>query len=334
MTLAPVLLALLLAPAPAAPKGNVSRYELGLKAFNGGDFDGALKALDAAAAEASDSATLERVHLLRGQCFAARQDFSRAEDAFALALDANPDASLDPSRVDPSVVKLLDAIRARLTGELSLQSTPPGAQVSLDGAAAVAAPFTTPVGIGKHKLEARWPEGARVQTEVVVRARRETRVAFVAVTVATPAPPPVILPPPPEPPAKVRPYGELRAGAEVPALNADWVGLEVGGGIELPWTRFGLTFRMFPAFGLTPRASLVIPVLKDVLLAQVELQLPMLFRQNNFILGFGAVAGVEWTPLKALGVFAQVGGRQYVRGESLTFYTRFVSELGLRIRLP
>jgi PEGA domain len=274
------------------------------------------------------------VHLLRGQCFAARQDFSRAEEAFALALEANPDASLDPSRVDPSVVKLLDAMRGRLTGELSLQSTPPGASVSIDGVVAGKAPFTSPVGIGKHKLEARWPDGAVGQADVVVRGKRETRVAFVAVTVTVTVQAPAPPLPPVEPPSRVRPYGELRTGFEVPALNTDWFGLEVGGGVELPWTRFGLTFRMYPAFGLTPRASLVIPVLKDVLLAQVELQVPMLFRQNNFILGFGAVAGVEWTPLKALGVFAQLGGRQYVRGESITFYTRFVSEVGLRIRLP
>src|SRR3954467_6137258 len=87
----------LLAAAPL--KG--SRLEQGQKAFADGEYATALKALDAAVVEGAD---LERVQLLRAQVFAAQQDFGRAEEAFALALEANPEASLDPTRVDPSVV--------------------------------------------------------------------------------------------------------------------------------------------------------------------------------------------------------------------------------------
>src|SRR4051812_40883460 len=110
--LAPLLLVLVMA-GPA--KG--TRLDQAQKAFTSGDYDGALKLLDPMQ-EASDTATLEKVQLLRAQCFAAQQNFARAEDAFTQALEANPEASLDPARVDPSVVKVLDSLRARLSGEL------------------------------------------------------------------------------------------------------------------------------------------------------------------------------------------------------------------------
>src|SRR5262245_58580048 len=122
------------APAAPPPKPAPTKLEQGQKAFAEGQFDAALKALDAAAQESSDPATLERVHLLRGQCFAARHDFTKAEDAFAAALLANPEGALDPGKVDPSVVKLLESMRARSSGTLSFMSSPDNAGVFVDGA--------------------------------------------------------------------------------------------------------------------------------------------------------------------------------------------------------
>jgi tetratricopeptide (TPR) repeat protein len=96
MSLGVLVLALALGGAPSTGKG--TRFEQGQKLYNQGDVEAALKLLDAAAQEEKDPAVLETVHLLRGQCFSARQDFVRAEDAFALALESNPDTSLDPAR--------------------------------------------------------------------------------------------------------------------------------------------------------------------------------------------------------------------------------------------
>src|SRR4051812_11238020 len=108
-----VTLALVSSAPPAAAKPQGTRLEQGQRAFSEGQLDVALKLLDGAAAEGGDAATVEKIQLLRGQCLAARQDFAKAEEAFALALDANPEASLDPGKVDPAVVKLLESMRAR-----------------------------------------------------------------------------------------------------------------------------------------------------------------------------------------------------------------------------
>src|SRR5262249_29388504 len=82
----------LVSSAPPAAKGPSlapgTKLEQGQRAFNEGQLDAALKLLDAAAAEGGEAATVEKVQLLRGQCLAARADFSKAEEAFAFALDA------------------------------------------------------------------------------------------------------------------------------------------------------------------------------------------------------------------------------------------------------
>src|SRR5581483_361998 len=143
-------------PQPPLPQGN--RLELGQKAFNEGQLDLALRLLDAAAAESPDSASAEKIQLLRGQCLAARQDFGKAEEAFALALDANPEASLDPGKVDPAVVKLLELMRARMSGTLIVTTTPAAADVTVDGKDAGKTPLTLTTSIGRHKVQTKLPQ--------------------------------------------------------------------------------------------------------------------------------------------------------------------------------
>ena len=155
----PLLALLLTGPVSKAAKPDVPRLEQGQKLFAQGDFDAALKMLDAAAIEGGEPATLEKVQLLRAQCLAARQDFARAEEAFALALDANPETTLDPTRVDPTVVRILESVRARLTGSLVIGSNPPGARPVMDGKEIGLAPQTIAAPAGKHKLEAQWGDG-------------------------------------------------------------------------------------------------------------------------------------------------------------------------------
>lgn len=309
----------LLAAAPA--KG--TKLEQGQKAFASGDYSGALKALDVAAVEGTD---LERVQLLRAQCFAAQQDFARAEEAFALALEANPEASLDPTRVDPSVVKVLDGLRARTRGTLVVRSTPPGAEVTLDGKVLGPAPLETSIVIGRHKLEAKWPVGGSVaSTELLVRARRETYLEWVQGAVTN-------NPIEREGPG-VHPYGEARGLMEVGGGVVG--GFELGGGVELSYFRIGLDLRLAPFFGLTPRAGLVVPLL-PILSAFVEVELPVIFPSRGSAIGIGGEGGVEWHPLRFLGFFVALGGRHYFDnpvfiGDSLN---RFTLSAGLRVRVP
>lgn len=322
------LVALLLtAPATKPPRVEAPKLEQGQKLFNQGDFDGALKALDAAAVEGGDPATLEKVQLLRAQCLAARQDFARAEEAFALALDANPDTTLDPTRVDPTVVRLLESVRARLTGSLIIDSNPPGATLMLDGKPAGAAPQTIAAPAGKHKLEARWGEGALQALELQVRPRRETRVEWVQ-GAAGPVTSGVQLEPRP-----LRPFGDLRGMIEPATSGYVSGGLELGGGIELSWFRIGLFARLFPYFGVTPRFQLALPVLESMNVL-LEVALPVSFLQDGLGLGLGGGGGAEYSLLKWMGVYVLIGGRHHFLWPGRNDDTAFTATAGVRLRVP
>ncbi len=314
-----------MAPVPKA-RVDVPKLEQGQKLFTQGDFDAALKMLDAAAIDGGDPATLEKVQLLRAQCLAARQDFARAEEAFALALDANPETTLDPTRVDPTVVRLLESVRARLTGTLVVGSTPPGALLMLDGKELGPAPQTIAAPAGKHKVEARWGEGPVQVLELQVRPRRETRVEWVQTSAAV-APGTGVLEPRP-----LRPFGDLRGVLEPSTSGFVSGGLELGGGIELSWFRIGLFARLFPFFGLVPRFQLALPVL-DTVNVLLEVSLLTNFLPSGFGLGMGGGGGIEYYPLKWLGGYVLIGGRHHflwpVNGP-----TAFTATAGVRLRVP
>ncbi|MDP1822654.1 MAG: PEGA domain-containing protein [Archangium sp.] len=322
----PLIALLLTGPVTKAARADAPKLEQGQKLFNQGDFDGALKMLDAAAIDGGEPTTMEKVQLLRAQCLAARQDFARAEEAFALALDANPDTTLDPARVDPTVVRLLESVRARLTGSLVIGSTPPGATLVLDGKAAGVAPQTIAAPAGKHKLEARWGEGPSQSVELQVRPRRETRVEWVQ-GAAAPAAGGGLLEPRP-----LRPFGDLRGMVEPAPTGFVTGGLELGGGIELSWFRIGLFVRLFPNFGVTPRFQFALPLL-DSLNAILEVGLPLNFLPTGFGLGLGGGGGVEYYPFKWIGGYAIIGGRHHFIWP-VNSPTAFTATVGVRLRVP
>lgn len=314
--LAPLLLVLVMA-GPA--KG--TRLDQAQKAFVQGDYDGALKLLDPMQ-DATDSQTLEKVQLLRAQCFAAQQNFSKAEDAFTLALEANPEASLDPARVDPSVVKVLDSLRARLTGELVVTSNPK-AEIYVDGKALGATPVSGPAPIGRHKVEAKIGDKAS-SAEAVVYVHRPTQVVFAQAPGGSG--PPVVSP---DAPSKIRPFGDIRGVWEP---NAEDAGLELGGGVELPYSRIGISARLFPEFGFTIRAGLVVPLTENFN-AYLEAEVPFMFR-SSVAVGLGGVGGAEFLFSRWAGVFAQLGGRHYFSNPDSNVDNRFVLAAGVRLRLP
>lgn len=299
-SLGAILLSLALAGPVASAKG--SRLEAGQKLFNQGDFEGALKQLELAVQEERESAALEKVHLLRGQCFSARQDFVRAEDAFALALESNPEASLDPARVDPTVVKVLEAVRGRLTGTLTVNATA-GAVVTLDAKPIGDGLQVLQVSIGRHKLEAKWDGPASV-VELVLKPKREVRVEFVQGK----APPPVIVPTEPEKPS-LKAYADARGLVDLnPVIGGvpnGW--FELGGGIEFKFVRAGVNLR-FPNFGVTARVAAVIPIIERVQVS-IEGYVPVLFRNDAVGWGVGASIGGEYLFAPVLGAFAQFGGQ-------------------------
>ena len=329
MTLPVFSLALLLVTAvPAGVSSRSPKFELGQKLFNQGEIDSALKALDAAIQETAEPGQLEKIHLLRAQCFGARQEFGKAEDAFALALEANPDTSLDPSRVDPVVVKLLESVRLRLTGLVVMNSSPPGAVLYVDGKSTGVAPQTMNVPVGKHKLEARWGDGPLTATDVTVRPKRELRIEWVQSKSATVSGPVVTE-------RQLTPFGDVRGTLEIASVQGAPVraGLDVGGGFEVSYFRLGLWARVFPYFGVAPRFAFFVPVI-DRVNVFLETWVPIWFRNGGVALGIGAAGGGEFSIQKWLGVFLQIGGEHLFLNPNAADDTHFIATAGARLRLP
>lgn len=328
---------LTLALAVPGTSGKGTRLEQGQKLFNQGDVEGALKQLDLAAQEEREPAALEKVQLLRGQCFSARQDFVRAEDAFAAALEQNPDASLDPARVDPTVVKLLDAVRARLTATLIVNSSPPGASLFLDTKNAGVTPQTLQAPIGKHRLEARWGEGPMTPVELVLKPKKEVRVEFVQGQ----APPPVLVPVAPEE-RPVKPVADFRGVLEVPTNGALSAGaVDLGGGVEFSYFRATLHTRLAPNFGVLVRLAGVLPIIANRLNGFIELHVPLVFRAPGgscgnlcYGIGLGGGLGVEYLITPWLGVFGQFGGQYLIINSNRADNGTLVFSAGSRFRLP
>jgi hypothetical protein len=326
-----------------APQAQGTKLEQGVRAFNEGQLDVALKALDGAAAETSDPATLEKIHLLRGQCLAARQDFSKAEDAFALALDANPEASLDPGKVDPAVVKLLESMRGRLSGTLGVQTNPAGMTVFIDGKPAGKTPLEESLTIGRHRVEAEWPDTVSKPVEVIVRNKRETLINWVAVTVEKQVvvtkevivekEVPVPIQPPPQ---KIRFFGDVRGGLDVNAGPEG--GLDLGVGIEVPaiFLRFEAAARVYPYFHIIPRIAGVIPLAARDFDVFLEVGLPIRFPSNDHPGGaaFHGGVGAEWNATNVFTVYVEAGGTFYFDNPGFVVDDRFTAAAGIRLRIP
>ncbi|MFZ5469674.1 MAG: PEGA domain-containing protein [Myxococcota bacterium] len=323
-----LLLTTLLLAAPSKGRSSPNHLEAGQRQFRKGDFSGALKSLELAASDAGDPQTLARVHLLRGQAYAAQQDFSRAEEAFGLALEADPMAALDPARVDPAVVKMLDGLRSRLSGELAVRTAEPGVRVMLDGKLLGVTPLRSTVGIGLHLLEAKSADGKLgAKQEVIVRSGRATEIDVQLKEL--PEESNVNAPQPTE--QERRPFADLR-GTLDPFQLDEGLGIEVGGGLAFTYYRASVHARVFPEFGLTLRGALAVPV-AEKLTAHVEVETPALFL-SSIAIGLGGAGGVEYLPSKWLGLFFQVGARQYFTGPTGYARSRVTTEAGVRLRLP
>jgi hypothetical protein len=329
MTQALFLSVLLLVAAPAK-KTPQARFAQAQTAFGRGDFTKALKDLDLVAAEPLDASTLSQVHLLRGQCYGAQREVAKAEEAFQQALEYDPEATLDAARVDPTLVALLNGLRERMKGDLEVRTERP-AKLWLDNQPLGTSPYKGWAPIGRRTVEAKTADGRYAgSSEVLISARQPTSVDVPLEQVAAP----------PSAGKKDsqtvqlwggRPFADLRLGVDFFSLNygAD---IEFGAGLEWQYLRASVHFRFFPAFGITPRGGLTIPLM-DRLRVFAELELPVLWpTQNTYQMAFGVggAGGAEYFITKWLSGFAELGARNYFipGGVALTL------QAGVRMRLP
>ncbi len=332
-----VLVTSLLVVSSQAPRGArtpAAKLQAGQAEFNRGDLHDALRLLDSAAAESTDDELLSKIHLLRGQCFGAQQEFEKAQTAFALALERDPTLTLDPARVDPQLVKLLDGARARMDGELKVRTEKPGARVLLDGVAVGATPYRGSVTIGAHEVEVR--DGKAVARErVVVHSKRTVELTprlaeeasagrtggtdGTARAQADGAEATSI--------TRARPFAELRTGAN--PVEFDRIGFELGAGLEAQYVRASLSFKLLQEFGITLRGAGSAPLDEHWRLF-AELEVPLLFG-GEFSFGLGGAGGAEYAFIHWVSAFLEVGGRHFFTGSR---GDQVFLQLGARIRVP
>ena len=362
MTTQALLLSVLLAlSAQQSKKPGAGRLASAQADFNRGDFTAALKDLDLAVMETGDEQLLSKVHLLRGQCYGAQRDLVKAEQAFEKALENDPEAKLDPTRVDPSLVTMLEGLRERMQGDLEVRTDRP-AKIAFDGKPIGLSPVKASVSIGRHKLEAHTGDGKySAVSSVVIAARRTTTVDMELAEVRrgddTPPNPPRggdgrggdgrggegrggdARATDPAAPGQAssfqvlggRPLADLRLGVD--PLNLFTVPqLEVGFGAEWPYLRASAHLRFLPSFGLTPRGGFWVPVM-DQLRAHVELELPIIFPvgAEQLQLGLGGSGGAEYFFIKWLSAFAEIGARNFFLPAARVEVT---IQAGARMRLP
>ena len=334
MTTALLLTTLLAFGGPASARGNSkARLLTAQTEFNQGNFQAALKTLDLALDEASDDATLARIQLLRGQAFGAMRDLVQAEEALAAALEHDPEATLDPNRVDPSLVSMLSGLKGRMEGPIEVVTEKPGAKVAFDGKLLGSTPVKAKVNIGRHKLDVRSADGKSGATEeVVIYPKRENRfeVAMTELpqeqgTREEAGGGPVFF-------GFGKPFADIRLQFD-PFQYAEGVGIEVGGGLMSTYLRASVSLRVFPEFGLTPRGAFTVPVAEH-LKAYVELELPVIFYYGPdwLGLGLGGQGGADYEFNKWLVAFGQVGARHF-------FITprepnRLTLQAGIRLKMP
>ena len=293
--------------------------------FSRGDFAAAMKSLDAARAEGPDDYTLARVELLDGQIRSAQRDPLGADASFTRALERDPEIRLDPDRVDPDLVKQLETLRGGMKGELTVTADMP-AKVLVNGKPLGSAPARTTLPIGRHTVVVQGIDNPKTTTqEVVVRANVVNDL-------------PVTLAALPDSAASgvgelggMKPYADVRVGID-PLHYTQGVAFEVGGGVEGRYLRASLSARVFPAFGLTPRGALTVPV-TDSVRGYVALELPTLFL-TQIAFGLGGSGGAEFILSPWLTAFAEVGGRHFFFAPRDYALNRLTAQSGLRLRVP
>ncbi len=170
------LLVMSLLLSSGAPVEGPRELDAALQALAEGDFESALSRVEAGLWQTRDETYIARLHLVRGEVYAALRQYSQMEAAFAQALESDPDVRPDPERVQPTVVALFESLRERLRGELAIDVDPSGAELRFDGQPLGQAPWKGPVPIGTHMLEV----GTGVTTlQVKVRPGRTEQVRVV-----------------------------------------------------------------------------------------------------------------------------------------------------------
>ncbi len=214
------------------------------KEMAAGEFERALKKIDAALKKTADATEQAQLLLTRGEALFALGTPDKAKAAFLAAVQKDPEVDLDVLRASPDVVQLLDKVRAELPAILAITVSGGEAKVSIDDKDLGPAPLTLQLEPGKHVVHAAGAQGRVAHREVTVTPGRRLSVIlelasplpeFKTVpsqqpTLVPPAEPPLVTtstesPPPTSETGTFAPWVVVGAGAAVVIVGAVFTGL-------------------------------------------------------------------------------------------------------------
>lgn len=170
-----MLVSALLTVLAAAP----TDLDLATELYQQGEFERALNVLATLSETAGSNDVRSRAFLYRAYSEALLGQHERAAASFERALSADPELQPDRARVHPAVIKLFDAVRARLHGRLVVTSDRT-AEVFVNGHPHGSTPFDASVAIGRYELEVRSVDRVHgAEHSVVVGPGAEVRVEAV-----------------------------------------------------------------------------------------------------------------------------------------------------------
>jgi|GEM_PF-4220933 len=143
-----------------------------------GAIQGALKSLEKyelAAPYLDDMTGIVKVLHLLGVCYTLNGDLNASTESFLRAYAMNPSIKLDPNVYPPEVVEVFDAVVQDLsqigTGSLSVETTPKGASVFLDGMPMGMSPVTIQnIITGRHIVKISKPGYQSFGTVLTIQA--------------------------------------------------------------------------------------------------------------------------------------------------------------------
>ncbi len=204
-------------PAPAKPADAKALFTSGEKKFKAGDFAGALADFEASNAAKPAPETQRYIALSHDNL----QHFTDAVTAYEKLVSDNPPKMKEQVE---EAKKRVEAIKA-MPGKVHVETTPPGAFVTVDAAQnpdakpnAQPTPVDVELPAGKHSLRitAEGFEPADREVEVAYASKQDVKVELVKKEPPPPPPPPPVVaetpkpapppPPPPEPRSKVPAY--------------------------------------------------------------------------------------------------------------------------------
>lgn len=309
---ATLLVMSLLLSAAGTPANGPRELEAALQALSEGDFESALSHVEAGLRRPGDEASSARLHLVRGEVYAALRQYSRMEAAFAQALEFDPDARLDPERVQPTVVTLFESLRARLQGELLIEVEPGGAELRLDDQPLGQAPWRGSVPIGTHTVEV---GPGKTTLQVKVRPGRQEHVRVVLPSTGTEG---------------TGPAFSTQVRAALGLAPSSGVGLEAGARLAGAHLYGELNATAGRRFGASARLGVQAPELVGPLTLSLSVDAYALAAPA--LLGGGLSAGASLPLSSRLAFFAEVSGR-WLPSSSVYRTTHLLGVSGLRFTL-